>query len=366
MFFASFLVVMLPLVDSFHGPTTAARMVRQQPSMVIGRVIRRWRAPSGDVDAAGPYCTTKAVVVGASGNVGKMVTARMLEEGYCVTALVRSWAAGDALYDYLQKVHVCPNLPEILIADICAEDSRPALKEALKGAERVVVTTGTTAFPTKAWAGGRVQSDDVGSVVWRSLWDHSFDRTLAMNYLTNNLDMNTPEQVDHRGVERVAECLDPRSLRRCVLMSSLGVTRRDEFPFTMLNSMGVLDAKAKGEDAIKKNCEKIGAEWSIVRPGQLFGPPYDNNFYLGTLFELEKSQETQALDIHKGDASKGDTTRTALADVLVHSLDCTATKNTDFTVLTVKGRRPDKQAMDDNLHSVLGGTPRVLAGAAAV
>ena len=317
--------------------------------MVIGRFVRKWRNSD---EIVGPYCTTKAVVVGASGNVGKLVTARMLEEGYCVTAIVRSWAAGDALYDFLQKEHVCPNMPEIIIADMCSDTSRPALQQALKGAERVVVTTGTTAFPTTAWAGGRVDTEDVKQVVWNSLVGHSFDTEQTMKHL-DGLGMNTPDRVDGDGVERIAECLDPRALRRVVLMSSVGVTRRHEFPFTILNSMGVLDAKARGEDAIKQRATAIGAEYSIVRPGQLFGPPYSNNVYLGTLLQLDKDSKTQALSIHKGDVAKGDTLREALADVLVHTLDCSATRNSDFSVYTCEGKKPTKEIMDEQLHDVL-------------
>ena len=29
--------------------------------------------------------------------------------------------------------------------------------------------------------------------------------------------------------------------------------------------------------------------YTIVRPGQLFGGPYDNNYYLGTLFQVHDS-----------------------------------------------------------------------------
>lgn len=42
------------------------------------------------------------------------------------------------------------------------------------------------------------------------------------------------------------------SLKRFVLLSSVGVTRADKFPFVILNAFGVLDAKAKGEAAVRK------------------------------------------------------------------------------------------------------------------
>ena len=56
-------------------------------------------------------------------------------------------------------------------------------------------------------------------------------------------------------------------------------------PFPVLNACGVLDAKAAGEAAIKADAEAAGYSYTILRPGQLFGGPYDNNYYLGTLFD---------------------------------------------------------------------------------
>lgn len=42
------------------------------------------------------------------------------------------------------------------------------------------------------------------------------------------------------------------NLKRFVLLSSVGVTRADKFPFVILNAFGVLDAKAKGEAAVRQ------------------------------------------------------------------------------------------------------------------
>lgn len=41
-------------------------------------------------------------------------------------------------------------------------------------------------------------------------------------------------------------------LKRFVLLSSVGVERADKFPFVILNAFGVLDAKAKGEEAVRR------------------------------------------------------------------------------------------------------------------
>lgn len=38
---------------------------------------------------------------------------------------------------------------------------------------------------------------------------------------------------------------------------------------------------------------QAGYKYTFVRPGQLFGGPYDNNYYLGTLFQLDKDADTR-------------------------------------------------------------------------
>lgn len=41
-------------------------------------------------------------------------------------------------------------------------------------------------------------------------------------------------------------------LKRFVFLSSVGVERADKFPFLLVNACGVLDAKAKGEAAVRR------------------------------------------------------------------------------------------------------------------
>lgn len=63
-------------------------------------------------------------------------------------------------------------------------------------------------------------------------------------------------------------------------MSSVGVTRRDSLPYSILNGAGVLDAKAEGEAAVKSLATEYGFDWTVARPGQLFGGPYTSAYYL--------------------------------------------------------------------------------------
>ena len=86
-----------------------------------------------------------------------------------------------------------------------------------------------------------------------------------------------------------------------MLLSSVGVVRRDEMPYPILNACGVLTAKASAEAAIKADAEKGGYSYTFVRPGQLFGGPYDNNVYLGTLFQLDKDADERDVLLGRGD-----------------------------------------------------------------
>ncbi|CAM9142102.1 unnamed protein product, partial [Laminaria digitata] len=115
-----------------------------------------------------------------------------------------------------------------------------------KNAACVVACTGTTAFPSARWSSG-----------------------------------NTPDAVDNVAVGNMLRAAaapsnhpDGGKLKRFVLLSSVGVERADKFPFVILNAFGVLDAKAKGEEAVRRAADEGGFSFSIVRPGQIKGEPF--------------------------------------------------------------------------------------------
>merc|ERR1719247_1662025 len=101
-------------------------------------VVRRAPAPSCMAAALEPG--DKVAVVGASGNVGKLVTLR-LSDSFKVTGISRN---PSRVRDFLpaDKVELCQ-------ADL---DDPAALEAALSGAAACVICTGTTAFPTQAWS----------------------------------------------------------------------------------------------------------------------------------------------------------------------------------------------------------------------
>lgn len=255
-------------------------------------------------------------VVGAGGNVGRLVTQCLCQEGrYTVRAVMRDLEKARAGW--------AKELPEG--CEIFQADTRDyaALATALEGANAVICTTGVPAFG------------------FSGQWEKG----------------NHPESVDHYGVKNAvsawlsgAQGGVPK--RRFVLMSSIGVRRRESFPYVVLNGGGVLDAKAKGEDALVALGKERGFATTIVRPGQLFGGPYENNRYLGTLFQLDKDADTRSVKLEPGDTAVGDTLRSSLAGVLVRCLFWEQDGPMEFSVVNESGPPPSEQDIDSLLAGV--------------
>ena len=142
-----------------------------------------------------------------------------------------------------------------------------------------------------------------------------------------------------------------------IMLSSIGVQRRTQMPFPVLNACGVLDAKAAAEDAILADAKDAGYAYTFVRPGQLFGGPYDNNYYLGTLFQLDKDAETREVLLGRGDVTLNDdpqlgTLRSTLAEVIAQALESDKAKDLDFTVVNGKGEFPSEEVLRSRLAAL--------------
>jgi len=87
------------------------------------------------------------------------------------------------------------------------------LQAAVAGVSAVVIITGTAAFPKQNW-----------------------------------IDDDIPHAIEAEAVEKLAQAaVQAGSVKKLVLMSSIGVERRKSFPFNALNIFGVLDATRRGE-----------------------------------------------------------------------------------------------------------------------
>ena len=299
----------------------------------------------------------KVAVIGASGNVGKLVALR-LAETYDVRGVVRNSASVRSFL---------PDSVELFEADLCGGATPAGLEAALAGAACCVICTGTTAFPTQAWS--KAGDEGVFTRVLKALFTqdladqgeelNAFELTKrrwqAMIATMDTEGYNTPKNVDelaNLAILKAWEKAAGDARKRLVLLSSIGVQRREQMPFPILNACGVLDAKATAEAAIQADAEAAGYSWTIVRPGQLNGGPYDNNYYLGTLFQLDKDADTREVTLGRGDELIGDTLRSTLAEVTAQALETNTALDLDFACVNVKGDEPSVEVVRQRLAAL--------------
>ena len=184
--------------------------------------------------------TDLVLVAGATGGVGQLVVAKLLEKNIAVRALTRNRNKARQMFD--ERV-------EIVVGDLRHSDT---LALATQHITQIICCTGTTAFPSGRWD-------------FASLFEPK----------------NTPQEVDGKGIENLVAAA-PSNLKRFVFISSCGVLRKDNLPFNLLNSFGVLDAKLQGERAITTS----GLPYTIIRPARLIDGPY-TSYDLNTLLQAK-------------------------------------------------------------------------------
>ncbi|XP_010544269.1 PREDICTED: uncharacterized protein At2g37660, chloroplastic isoform X2 [Tarenaya hassleriana] len=175
------------------------------------------------------------------------------------------------------------------------EDLDPSMFEAVT---HVICCTGTTAFPSKRWTGE-----------------------------------NTPERVDWDGVRNLISGL-PISVKRVVLVSSIGVTKFNELPWSIMNLFGVLKYKKMGEDYLRDS----GIPFTIIRAGRLTDGPY-TSYDLNTLLKATAG-ERRAVIIGQGDKLVGEVSRLVVAEACIQALDIDCTEGKVYEINSVKGDGP--------------------------
>jgi len=296
-------------------------------------------------------------VIGASGNVGKLVTLR-LSDTYKVNGVVRDASSITPFFEgrddriTLFEANLIDEMNNMKDNDEEGISCPTSLLPALRNANAVIICTGTTAFPTKAWT--KSDSDDVSSSVLRALLDNSFSVSDAIASLDEQ-GWNTPQNVDAKSNEFIIKAWNEACAveqKRIIMLSSIGVQRRDTMPFPVLNACGVLDAKARGEAFVRECAAEGGYSYTIVRPGQLFGGPYDNNYYLGTLFQLDKDAATRDVVFGRGDELLGDTLRSTLAEITAQVCEGDWARDMDFAVVNEKGDSPALDIVQERLKAL--------------
>jgi uncharacterized protein YbjT (DUF2867 family) len=244
------------------------------------------------------------LVAGATGGVGQLTVAKLLEKGFSVRVLTRDSNKAQKMFD--ERV-------EIVVGDI----RYPAtLEAAMRDVNYILCCTGTTAFPSARW---------------------NFNYFLAAK--------NSPQQVDAEGVKNLVAAA-PKNLKRFIFVSSCGVLRQDRFPFKILNAFGVLDAKKQGEEALITS----GLPYTIIRPGRLIDGPY-TSYDLNTLLKA-KTDGKSAVVIGTGDTLVGQTSRIDLATACVECIFYPMTEGKVFELINSGSRPPvtDWEALFSQLN----------------
>ena len=232
------------------------------------------------------------LVAGATGGVGQLAIGKLCQKNIPVRALTRSRNKAKQMFG--DKV-------EIVVADLRYPST---LAKATKDVTHIICCTGTTAFPSNRWD-------------FTNLFEPK----------------NNPQAVDAEGVTNLVKAA-PKDLKRFVFVSSCGVLRKDKFPFNILNSFGVLDAKLKGEAAIVAS----GLPYTIIRPARLIDGPY-TSYDLNTLLKA-KTDGKKAVVIGTGDTLEGETSRIDVAQVCVECLNYEVSAGKAFEMINSGSRPP--------------------------
>lgn len=193
------------------------------------------------VCAAGVNVTQSAqpstvLVAGATGGVGQLVTAKLLQTGYNVRAMTRDADKARSIFADSAEVASTSgggsNL-SIVVADGRFE-GQVAAAFGDGGVSAVIDCTGTTAFPSTRWRDGGAPPST--SVIVRNLVSAAL--TAA------------------KGAQEFS---------RYVFVSSIGVERRSSFPFRILDLFGALEHKSIAEAYIRES----GLPYTIFRAARL-------------------------------------------------------------------------------------------------
>ncbi|KAJ4724382.1 NAD(P)-binding Rossmann-fold superfamily protein [Melia azedarach] len=296
-----------PAISSGHLflKNVSGSKVRLSSSIVVHAVQEEVvQTPNSDFETA-PPSSKLVLVVGGSGGVGQLVVASLLSRNIKSRLLLRDPEKATTLFGKQDE--------ETL--QVCKGDTRnpndldPFMFD---GVTHVICCTGTTAFPSKRWDGD-----------------------------------NTPEKVDWEGVRNLVSAL-PSSLKRIVLVSSVGVTKFNELPWSIMNMFGVLKYKKMGEDFVRNS----GLPFTIIRAGRLTDGPY-TSYDLNTLLKATAGQRRAVL-IGKGDKLVGEVSRLVVAEACIQALDIEFTEGEIYEINSVQGEGPgsDQQKWRELFKSV--------------
>lgn len=252
--------------------------------------------------------------------------------------------------------------------DIVQADARDAdaIAVALAGVAGIVSCAGTTAFPSAMWRGGNtphaVNVVGLGNVL-RAVAGGSGGGSSS--------GVGSDSGSEGRGGSSSGSSAsggssggsnggsDDIQLKRFVMLSSVGVSRRGSLPFSLLNTFGVLDALAEGESLVSAAAAEHGFDYVIVRPGQLIDDAEitslqkPSGVQAAILDVLKPRSALAELVFQRGDELLGDVSRLQAAEVLGRALTATGAANAEFGVIARRGDAPADDGAWDALFASL-------------
>jgi nucleoside-diphosphate-sugar epimerase len=248
-------------------------------------------------------------IFGATSGVGQLVSKKCLENNVKVNAVTRDVNLAKRFDNNLEGCR-------FFRAD--GRDSASLRQEGLFAADAVVISVGTTAFPSAKWEG-----------------DKNTPKVACLDVVKNILDAMEQSPASPRP-------------RRVILLSSIGVERASSFPFKILNSYGVLQYKLESERLLLDRAKKNRYEAVVVRPGRLVGAPFTNSD-LAKLLQLDQGSNkgitVSANDDVAGDMERGDVA-TAVVRLLDLELPKSAMGSTVVSIVNKPGRAPTMSEWD--------------------
>jgi uncharacterized protein YbjT (DUF2867 family) len=248
------------------------------------------------------------LVAGATGGVGQLTVAKLLDQNLKVRVLTRNASKAENMF--ASKV-------EIAVGDIRNIESLPA---AMANVTHIICCSGTTAFPSERWD----FENDPNFIEYLGLFFNPEEAKAKAK--------NSPMKVDAQGVSNLVE-VAPKNLKQFVFISSCGVERKTEFPYSILNSFGILDAKKQAEDTIKNS----NLPYTIIRPGRLIDGPF-TSYDLNTLLRAKTDGKLDVV-LGTGDKLTGQTSRIDVANACVECLNNSSCYNKAFEIVN-QGKRP--------------------------
>lgn len=277
---------------------------RNDASLSLTRLPRRVQAvaaarPVGvgrstETPAKPPYEVAEGslvLVAGANGGVGQLTVQRLLESGFRVRAVVRNLSKARAIFG-----SDTPNL-EIVTCEMRQEQGIP---EIMKDVQAVCCCIGTTAFPSPRW------KDD-----------------------------NDPEQTDKLAIGNLVKHT-PSDIR-FVLISSAGVKRTGQLPFSILNLFKVLTYRRMSEKYVMAS----GLPWTILRPSRLTDAPYTSTD-LNTLIRGKRGNRL-AVRMSSDDDLYGEASRIDVAEAIVQCLHLPITVHGCYALESIQGDNSPEQ-----------------------